>query len=218
MRAFLLVLLTSAFSLLLVAPVHAASHYYGEGELTAASTATNYLGGYSQWLTPAKYTTTDSGGFTEETIWVGTQNSSTWAETGLTMGWSTSTTDWTMYWAEFTPTYNEYKVTTISPGATGTNHRYQIQYDSYKKWGVYIDYTKVGTSTQSAGTMFIYNGSEVTKSANTLTATYPSYMQCLKAGTWTYWKSCGGSLTSTANTPYKWKWLDTTYKFGESYE
>lgn len=81
--------------------------------------------------------------------------------------------------------------------------------------GAYIDYTKVGTSTQSAGTLAVDVGAEVTSSQNTLTTTYPEYMQVLKAGTWKYWKDVG-SISEYDDSPFVWEWRDTgTYKLGK---
>lgn len=195
-----------------------AANYYAISAVMAASTASNFLGGFAKWKTPSKYTTTD-GGFTAQVLWVGTQNDtsdSDWVEVGLTKGWAGDNATWTMYWAEATPSYNEYKVTSVSPGATGSTHLYQVQYDSYNKWGAYIDYTKVGTSSQATGSMYVSVGSESTSTSNTLTTTYPSYMQCYKSG-WKYWKDCGGTIGDYDDSPFVWSWLDAgTYKLGKT--
>lgn len=196
-----------------------AANLHAIGLLDAGSTASNYLGAYAKWATPSTYTTVD-GGFTAQVLWVGTQNDAyRWVEVGLTKGWAGNNSTWTMYWAEFKPAYSEYRVTAVSPGATGAKHSYQVQYDSFNTWGAYIDYKKVGTSSQAAGTMWVDTGAEATSSSNTLTATFPSYMQCLKAGVWKYWNSCGGTVTSAQESPFKWKWLSGgTYKFGKDYK
>lgn len=207
------------FSGLFIPNVHAATSW-AVGQIDASSVLNNYLGGYAKWATPKTYTTTDSG-FTAQVLWVGTQNNSyRWVEVGLTKGWGGNNSTWTMYWAESKPAYAEYKVSGVLPGKAGSNHTYQVQYDSFNTWGAYIDYKKVGTSSQSAGTIWIDTGAEVTSSDNTLTATYPSYMQCLKAGVWKYWNNCSGTIASFQNsTSFIWKWLDAgTYKFGKDYK
>ena len=199
----------------------AQSNYYAIGIVVPSSSSQNFLGGYAQWKTPSMYTTTD-GGFTSQVLWVGTQSSpslGTWVEVGLTKGWKQNNNTWTMYWAENTPSYNEYQVTSISPGSTGTLHNYQVQYDAWNTWGVYIDYTKVGTSSQSAGSKGIEVGGEITSSQNTLTTTYPQYMQALKSdNTWHYWKDAG-NVYSYNDLPFIWEWQDPgTYKLGKDYK
>ena len=195
-----------------------AQNLYAIATVDAPSANENFLGGYAQWKTPTQYTTVD-GGFTSQVIWVTTQNQQyRWVEVGLTKGWKGDDSIWTMYWAEYTPTYNEYKVTSVTPGSTGSLHHYQVQYDAYNTWGAYIYYTKVGTSTQSAGTLAVDVGAEVTSSQNTLTTTYPEYMQVLKAGTWKYWKDVG-SISEYDDSPFVWEWRDTgTYKLGKTYK
>ncbi len=199
----------------------ALASYHAIGYVQPLSSSQAFLGGYAQWKTPQMYTTID-GGFTSQVLWVGTQNStsiSTWVEVGLTKGWKGNNNVWTMYWAENTPTYNEYQVTSILPGSAGTLHHYQAQYDAWNTWGVYIDYTKVGTSSQSAGSMGVEAGGEISSSQNTLTSTYPQYMQVLdKANSWHYWGDYG-DVYSYSDSPFIWEWQDPgTYKLGKDYK
>jgi len=197
----------------------AQAHYYAIGYVQPLSSSQDFLGGYAQWKTPQMYTTVD-GGFTSQVLWVTTQERmDTWVEVGLTKGWKGNNDVWTMYWAENTPTYNEYQVTSISPGSAGTLHHYQAQYDAWNTWGIYIDYTKVGTLTQSAGSMEVDVGGEITSSQNTLTPTYPQYMQVLdKANSWHYWGDYG-HVYSYSDSPFIWEWQDPgTYKLGKDYK
>ncbi len=119
----------------------AQAHYYAIGYVQPLSSSQAFLGGYAQWKTPPIYTTTD-GGFTSQVLWVGTQSNpdiSTWVEVGLTKGWKGNNNTWTMYWAQNTPTYNEYQVTSISPGPTGTLHHYQPKIpDPYNYINIWI--------------------------------------------------------------------------------
>ena len=217
----LIVLLT------LLAASPAFAHYYATGKVTNG----HFLGGYAQWANPTQYTTVDSGGFTEQTLWVHTQNStSTWVEVGLTKGWKSDTDVWTFYWAEKTPTYAEYLVTR-SVGSTGSIHTYEVQYTAYNTWTPYIDWAAVGSSNQASGSVRVDVGGEVTNTGSNLTMTYPEYMQVLdnsggeNQGRWVYWKQSDGTIHWNGDgfwpsyPPFYWQWRDgTEWRLGSDYK
>jgi hypothetical protein len=177
-------------------------NYYAIGTFNNGN---QYGGGYVQIKITNLYAgDCSSGGHTNQTIWVHTDNSSAyWVEVGYTYGFEGSCSE-TYYWAyQNTTAYNEYSLNRIDP--IGTTHQFEGQEVYVGEYDVYIDNNKVGSDVGgNPWTQSVETGLEYTSYNSSLDSTpfdwhEVRYTACC---TWIYWPS-GSTFRNAVHT---WTW------------
>jgi hypothetical protein len=189
------------------------SHYYG---IALWQNAPQNNGAYTDmYVSSGSAADASSGGFIEQTLWEGTDNQPSsgtyWVEAGYTYGWGNQNI-LSYYWADNRPTYGYYQhqVTSVTP-SVGSWMPVEIQYLGSNAWGVYLNFSKVGTSTYNPPySENMSTGSEATSSSSTLAGAYSSGLEYKTLnGSWT--SSWGSGAGLVCYTPANVSWV-TTYK------
>lgn len=132
-----------------------------------------YYGGFDDFRNVALTATgasSTNGIHINQEMWFYTHaDESQWVETGLRQGYwlPCACVRYTRFWADFDAAGNEYRHTISYPAADGSDHQYEVLRNSsnHNYWDVYIDYNRVGTSTnQGSSTGYeVQHGLETTE-------------------------------------------------------
>ena len=129
-------------------------------------------------------------------VWEGTNNSTTLAN-WIWVGYTNTFNNAPQYmWADLRPNSGVYFHPVSGGPAIGTSHAYETQYLGNNEWGVYIDFSQVGTSTSNPpGSYSAFAGSNdpgLDGTHGTFTNQTNQSLEYLSNGSWYDWY--GGSL------------------------
>lgn len=186
-----------------------------------SETTDEWGGGYAAWKM-RKYPApkdVSSSGHTNHTLWASTDNKNiigAWLEVGYTKGFEGANIE-TYYWArqDKNGNYSHARVTSLTPGAEGTNHTYEVQAYSPTNYKGYIDFTEVVSVNQSGWTKMVEVGLETTDDNSNVGHTYPTAMSYREKDTvtWHNWYSGRG----VSEDPYRWEFLNSTFYKGHNW-
>ena len=181
---------------LLSAPVLAASTpagMSGEWGGTSWSSGVPYNTGMYDYANTPSMSYGDTNYFG---VWEATNNSASLAN-WVFVGYTNNSNNATYYvWADLRPNLGVYYHSQSSGPAIGTSHAYETQYLGNNSWGVYVDFTQIGTSTSNPpGSYSAFAGSNDPGYQGT-TGTFSNQtnqsLEYLSNGSWYYWS--GGTI------------------------